>query len=59
MSLSTLNNPALNTLARDRVYGRPAQYIDVSSPVARISGIAFIPSSLVSESHDRPDNWTQ
>ena len=59
MSLSTLNLPALNTLPRDRVYGRPAQYINITDPEVRTSGTAFIPSSPIGEDPLREDNWTQ
>ena len=56
MSLLTLNNTALNILTQDYIYGYPVQYINISSLVTRTSETAFISSSLVSKSHDRPNN---
>ena len=55
MSLSTLNT--VNT-PRDRVFGRPEQYINVNATNARTSGTRFLASSPTPMGAPRIENWS-
>jgi hypothetical protein len=49
----------LNQTPFERLYGRPEQYLDVTTDNARTSGTSFIPSSPPTTGGLRESNWTK